>query len=322
MQYGTVSGSEKKISRLVQGCIMLTRSRKEEGFALLDAARQAGITAYDTAHGYGGGEVDRTLGLWMEERGNRAEVVILGKGAHFNQDRNRVTPHDIASDLADSLARLRSDYIDLYLLHRDDPTVPVGPIVEALNEHRAAGRIHAFGGSNWTPERLAEANEYADRGGLVPFVASSPNFSLAEQLAEPWKDCLSIAGPSQAAARAWYAECDMPLFTWSSVGRGFFSGKITRANAEQVRDQFDGSMAKSYYGEANFERLDRAWTLAQEKGLSVPQIALSYVLSYPLNIYALVRSMSSAELAANEQALDNPLTEAEMAWLDLRREEH
>lgn len=321
MQYGTVSGSAKKISRLVQGCIMLTRSRKEEGFALLDATRQAGITAYDTAHGYGGGEVDRTLGLWMEERGNRDEVVIIGKGAHHNQDRNRVTPYDIAADLADSLARLRSDYIDLYLLHRDDPAVPVGPIVEALNEHRAAGRIHAFGGSNWTPERLAEANEYADRRGLVPFAASSPNFSLADQIAEPWKDCLSIAGPGQAAARAWYAERDMPLFTWSSVGRGFFSGKITRANAEQVRDQFDGSMAKSYYGEDNFKRLDRAWALAEEKGRSVPQIALSYVLSYPLNIYALVRSMSGAELAANEQALDDPLTAAEMAWLDLRQEE-
>lgn len=321
MQYGNVSGSEKKISRLVQGCIMLTRSRKEEGFALLDATRQAGITVYDTAHGYGGGEVDRTLGLWMEERGNRDEVVIIGKGAHHSQDRNRVTPYDIASDLADSLARLRSDYIDLYLLHRDDPTVPVGPIVEALNEHRAAGRIHAFGGSNWTPERLAEANEYADRRGLVPFAASSPNFSLADQIAEPWKDCLSIAGPGQAAARAWYAECAMPLFTWSSVGRGFFSGQITRANAEQVRDQFDGSMAKSYYCEANFKRLDRAWALAKEKGLSVPQIALSYVLSYPLNIYALVRSMSGEELAVNGQALDNPLTAAEMEWLDLRREE-
>ena len=321
MQYGTVSGSAKKISRLVQGCIMLTRSRTEEGFALLDATRQASITAYDTAHGYGGGEVDRTLGLWMEERGNRDEVVIIGKGAHHNQDRNRVTPYDIAADLADSLARLRSDYIDLYLLHRDDPAVPVGPIVEALNEHRAAGRIHAFGGSNWTPERLAEANEYADRRGLVPFAASSPNFSLADQIAEPWKDCLSIAGPGQAAARAWYAERDMPLFTWSSVGRGFFSGKITRANAEQVRDQFDGSMAKSYYCEDNFKRLDRAWALAEEKGRSVPQIALSYVLSYPLNIYALVRSMSGEELAANEQALDDPLTAAEMAWLDLRQEE-
>ena len=221
MQYGNLPGIKKNISRIVQGSIMLNRSHKEEGFALLDAAWQAGITAYDSAHGYGGGEVDRMLGLWMEERGNRDEIVIIGKGAHLNQDRNRVTPYDIASDMADSLVRLRSDYIDLYLLHRDDPAVPVGPIVEALNEHHAAGRIHAFGGSNWTPERLAEANEYADQRGLVPFAASSPNFSLADQIAEPWKDCLSIAGPSQAAAREWYAEHDMPLFTWSSVARLF-----------------------------------------------------------------------------------------------------
>ena len=194
MQYGNVQGIKKKISRIVQGSIMLNRSNKEAGFDLLDAAWQAGITTYDSAHGYGGGEVDRMLGLWMEERGNRDEIVIIGKGAHLNQDRNRVTPYDIASDMADSLVRLRSDYIDLYLLHRDDPAVPVGPIVEALNEHHAAGRIHAFGGSNWTPERLAEANEYADKRGLVPFAASSPNFSLADQIAEPWKDCLSIAG--------------------------------------------------------------------------------------------------------------------------------
>ena len=259
MEYSSVTGIEKKISRLVQGCIMLTRQKQEEGFALLDAARTAGITAYDTGHIYGGGDCDRMLGLWMEARGNRDEAVIIGKGAHLNQDRNRVTPYDIASDMADSLVRLRSDYIDLYLLHRDDPTVPVGPIIEALNEHRAAGRIHAFGGSNWTPERLAEANEYADKHHLVPFAVSSPNFSLAEQHEEPWKDCLSISGPSQQSARQWYGEQNMPLFTWSSVARGFFSGKITRANAREVRDQFDGSMPKSYYYEDNFKRLDRAW---------------------------------------------------------------
>ena len=64
---------------------MLNRSNKEEGFALLDAAWQAGITTYDSAHGYGGGEVDRMLGLWMEGRGNRDEIVIIGKGAHLNR---------------------------------------------------------------------------------------------------------------------------------------------------------------------------------------------------------------------------------------------
>ena len=82
--------------------------------------------------------------------GDRDQIVILTKGAHFNQDRNRVTPFDITSDLFDSLVRLRTDSIDLYLLHRDDPTVPVGPIVEVLNEHKEAGRICAIGGSNWT----------------------------------------------------------------------------------------------------------------------------------------------------------------------------
>ena len=158
MEYGTVAGIDKKISRLVQGCIMLNRKNLDAGYALLYAAFAAGITAYDSAHLYGGGEVDRVLGMWMEKSGNREEVVIIGKGAHLNQDRNRVTPYDIASDMADSLVRLRTDYIDLYLLHRDDPTQDVGPIVEALNEHHAAGRIRVFGGSNWTPKRLEEAN--------------------------------------------------------------------------------------------------------------------------------------------------------------------
>ena len=156
----------------------------------------------------------------------------------------------------------------------------------------------------------------------MPFAVSSPNFSLAEQHEEPWKDCLSISGPSQQSARQWYGEQNMPLFTWSSVARGFFSGKITRANAREVRDQFDGSMPKSYYYEDNFKRLDRARELAGEKGFSVPQIALAYVLSYPLNIHALVGAMNGDEIASNLQALDNPLSEAEMAWLDLRSEEH
>jgi len=318
MEYGSIEGVNKKISRLVQGCIMLHSNKLEESFALLDTAYAAGITAYDSAHLYAGGEVDRVLGLWMEERGNREEIVLIGKGAHLNQDRNRVTPYDIASDMADSLVRLRSDYIDIYLLHRDDPTKPVGPIVDALNEHHAAGRIRIFGGSNWSPERLEEANEYADKNGLVPFAVSSPNFSLAEQMEEPWTDCLSISGASQEAARRWYVSKSMPLFTWSSVARGFFSGKITSSNAEEVRDQFDGSMPKSYYYPDNFKRLDRAWELAEDKGLTVPQIALSYVLSFPLDIYALVGSANSEEIASNLQALQSRLTEEEMAWLDLR----
>jgi len=218
MRYGEVQGIGKPVSRLVQGTIMLSEADLAGSFALLDAVWAAGGTAFDTAHSYGAGEKERILGRWIAERGIRERVVILDKGAHPEAGRDRrVTPEDITADLFESLERLGTDYIDLYVLHRDDPEVPVGPLVEILSEHCRAGRIHAFGGSNWAYERVREANEYAAAHGLVPFAVSSPNFSLAEQVRPPWKGCLSVSGRQGAAARRWYREQGMPLFTWSSL---------------------------------------------------------------------------------------------------------
>src|SRR3712207_5854018 len=148
MQYGAIPGIDKPVSRLVQGTVMISSSDVERSFALLDAIFDLGCTAFDTAHVYGTGDNERTVGRWVRERGIRDQVVIIGKGAHHNADRRRVTPFDITSDIYDSLARFKFDYIDLYILHRDDPSQPVGPIVETLNEHLRAGRIHAIGGSN------------------------------------------------------------------------------------------------------------------------------------------------------------------------------
>jgi aryl-alcohol dehydrogenase-like predicted oxidoreductase len=213
MRYGHLPGIDKPISRLVQGTVMVNSREMEKSFALLDEVFALGCNTFDTAHVYGQGDNERTVGRWVRERGVRDQVVIIGKGAHHNPDRKRVTPFDITADIHDSLACFQFDHIDLYLLHRDDPDVPVGPIVEVLNEHRAADRIHAFGGSNWTHERIQQAHEYAAAHGLVPFVASSPNFSLAEQVKEPWPDCVSIGGSKGRAAREWYAAEQMALFT-------------------------------------------------------------------------------------------------------------
>ena len=109
MQYGNIPGLDKPVSRLVQGTIMVTTDRLEEGFAVLDAAREVGINTFDTAHVYHAGRNERAFGLWVEARGLREKVVILAKGAHHNQDRKRVTPFDISADLHDSLTRLRTD---------------------------------------------------------------------------------------------------------------------------------------------------------------------------------------------------------------------
>ena len=316
MRYGHIPGLDKPVARLVQGTVMLSTSRLEESFQLLDAVFAQGGTTFDAAHGYGQGDCERALGQWIEARGVREQVVILTKGAHHNQDRRRVTPFDITADLHDSLARLRTDHVDLYVLHRDDPGVPVGPIVEILNEHHAAGRMRAFGGSNWSHARIQAANEYAAAHGLRPFAISSPHFSLAIQVKEPWENCVSLTGPAQAAARAYYQAQQMPLFTWSSLAGGFFSGRFRRDNLDSFTTYLDKLCVQSYGYEENFQRLERTQQLAGHLGCSVAQVALSYVLSQPWDIYTLVGCANGQEFADNVAALAQPLSPALLHWLE------
>lgn len=316
MQYGTIPGIAKPIARLVQGSTMLTEAERARSFALLDAVLEQGGNAFDTAHVYGSGVAERVLGAWMHERGVRERVVIIGKGAHPMQGRQRVTPADITSDLHESLARLRTDYIDLYLLHRDDPAMPVEPIVDVLNEHLRAGKILAFGGSNWHHTRLQQANDYAAAAGLAPFVASSPNLSLAVQIQPPWEGCLSLSGPAGREARDWYAAHAMPIFSWSSLAGGFFSGRFRPDNLAEFTSYLDKLCVECYCEPANFARLERAAQLGAERGLTPAQVALAYVLSQPLAIYALAGSASPAELQANAAAADTRLGPAELAWLE------
>ena len=176
MKFGTLPNIDKPISRLVQGTVMCTT--EEQGYVneLLDAVLASGINTFDTAHVYGMGESEKSVGAWINARGNREDVVLLGKGAHPYDGRNRVTPEDIRADIAESLERFQTDYIDLYMLHRDDVTVPVEGLIDVLNEQIDKGVIRAIGGSNWTTARLAEANSYAAAQGLQPFHVSSPNF--------------------------------------------------------------------------------------------------------------------------------------------------
>ena len=318
MQYGAIRGVDKPVSRLVLGTMIVTSQEMERSFALLDAAFEHGCTALDTAHVYAGGNSERGIGQWMQERGNRHEVVIISKGCHHNRDRKRVTPFDLASDLHDSLARLQTDYIDVYMLHRDDPDVPIGAIVEALNEHHRAGRIRAFGGSNWTHGRIAEANAYAEANGLIPFTASSPNYGLAEQVLDPWgPGCVTISGPANAEAREWYASSGMPVLAYSSLARGLFSGRVTPENYAEEKTKLDQACRTAYCHAVNVERLGRALMLSKKKGINVPQIVLAYLLGDAVSVFPIVGAATGDEFAENLGAFDVRLTPEERAWLNL-----
>jgi len=321
MQYGHVPGIIKPISRLVQGTAnaAFTPDNPDQAFALLDLAFEHGINTFDSAYVYGE-KLETCLGNWIRERGVRDKVVILAKGAHPSEGRNKVTPEDIDLEMGESMKRMGVDYLDLYVLHRDDPAVPVGPIVEALTKHQKAGRIGAFGGSNWTHARLQEANEYASVHGLTPFAVSSPNYSLAEQYEEPWSNCVSIGGPKGEEARAWYAQNDVALFPWSSVAGGFFSDLFHRDNLDTFPpdEYWSGLVLRCYCGETNFQRLDRARDLGMSKGLSPNQIALAFLLNQPVNMFPLVSSTTRGQFVENAAAVEVKLTPSELAYLDLK----
>ena len=334
MQYGTIAGVERPVSRIVFGTatpILFSAFRSVYGeapdfpqrlsaaFDLLDTMYALGVNTFDCADHYG----EEPLGEWLEARGLHDKCVILTKGAHHNLWRKRVTDFDILYDCHNSLAKLRTCHIPLYLLHRDDPQVAVGPIVETLNRLHAEGKIGAFGASNWTVRRMMEANEYAYKHGLVPFTVASPNFGLANQLDDPWGGgCVTISGPQNREARAWYRDNRVPILAYSVLGRGFFSGAFRHDEPEKAKQLLDEAARKGYDYPENYERLRRCEILAQEKGVSVSQIAMAWIFNQPgLEVYALSGATSKAHMQANIQAADIRLTPQQCAWLDLEGEE-
>lgn len=323
MRYGEIAGIKKPVARIIQGSTMIGSDLNDaESFALLDQVLEADCNTLDTAHVYSGGNSERIIGKWLQSRGLRDKMVIITKGGAHSDDRRRMTPFDITADLFDSLARLKTDHIDLYLLHRDDPNLPVEPILNALNEHLQAGRIHRFGASNWSHERIEAANAYAKANGLQSFVASSPQYSLAESHTEPWPLCLSISGAEGNEARGWYAKNNMAVMAWSPLASGFFSGKFRRDNLNQFGErEWDEVVVRTYAKEANFQRLDRAETLAKEKGVTAAQIALAFVMNQPMNMYAVVGPHGVQKFKENVTAAELKLTPQEMDWLDLKTDQ-
>ncbi len=308
MNYEQIAGLTLPMSRLVMGAGLSMNGDVALRHAAFDQFLAFGGNAFDTAHIYGNGDAERALGAWLGLRDNRRRVLLIGKGAHPDEHwQARINPLSIAMDLEESLERLRTAYIDLYLLHRDDPAVPVGEIVTCLNEHQRAGRIRAFGGSNWTPERIDAVNNYALEHNMAPFVASSPQFSLAAVNEFLFPGCLAVS----TADRDWYVQRQFPLLAWSSQAQGFFSGRYS------PNDRSNEKMARVWYSAENFTRLDRAGALGRERGVTANTIALAYVLCQPFPTFAIIGPRSVDQLTASMAALEIQLTPDEVRWLNL-----
>lgn len=294
-----VPGTSHSVSKLILGTVPIHIDRYEHAAGLLDAFWELGGNAFDLAHIYHGGGGHRALSQWLKERGLRDQAVLYDKGCH-PYGMPRVTPEFIEADMREDLERLDLPHVEFWAFHRDDRNVPVGPLVDKLNELKKRGWVDHWGGSNWHVDRIKEFNAYAAETGQQGFTVNNPNLSLATVNEPMWADCHTI--PSDE--RAWHTETQFPLFSWSAGGGGWFayvdSDDVTRV----------------YANEENRKRRQRAEELGKKFGATANQVALAWTLAQPYPVWALVGPANVDQLKANAEATQIQLTPDDVRWLE------
>lgn len=283
--------------------------------AILDAFFELGGNFIDTAHSYGDWMPDapraaseHCLGRLLRGR-PRDSYVLATKGCEFDYRAGfapRVTPALLAQDLAGSLAALDTDYIDLYWLHRDDPAQPVVALLDALIEQQEAGRIRYFGCSNWSPERIEEAQAYARALGHPGFAAVQPMWGLAE----PDRAALQQYSPGgyyEDGYRDLHA-AGLTMIPYSGQSRGYFS-KLA-AGAELAAD-----IAALFDTPQNRRKLPVIGTIAAHHQTGVSEVVLAYLLSQPLPTIPIIGCSRPAQLRQSARACAVRLDAAELAAL-------
>ena len=301
----TLDGVGKPMSKLIIGCD--NRNTLAEGSIIWDAWTEAGGNAFDTGFVYGGGLHETVLGQWIAKRGVADDVVVIAKGAHTPY----CVPDAIGVQLDISLGRLGLPRVPIYIMHRDNPAVPVGEFVDALNALHNAGKIGIFGGSNWTPERMAAANAYAAANGLQPMRILNNNLSLAVMEKPVWNGCVTSNTP---AMLDFLTQTQTIHMSWSSQARGYFLPQALRDRLPE-----DTRPETCFGSDANAERRARAETLAAERGVSAHNIATAWVLAQPFPSLALIGPRSPGEIVSTLPGLGLDLTPAEVDWLNLSR---
>ena len=289
----------------------------DASYALLDAYVENGGNFIDTAKVYADwldGErsvSEKTIGKWMKERKNRDKIVLATKGAHPNlpgPSGPRLGCAEIESDLKASLTNLQTDCIDLYWLHRDDPNRPVEYIVEALNDQVAAGRIRYFAFSNWRAPRIRAANEYAARNGIAACVASQAQWSLAVADTSAAGDPTLVVMDDDLIEL--HRATGLAAIPYSATANGLFQ-KLAQDKFNTL-DAFHQGM---YRDPENRQRLGKMRQVMERTGLSMIQVVLGYLLSYPFVTVPIIGPRLIEQLTDSLTAVDTRLEESDVQFL-------
>ena len=319
MKYDKIEGLNKDISKLIMGNDNQTYF--DEAAKLWDHWIEVGGNAFDTAHIYGGGSMEKLLGEWHRKRNNLKDLVIVAKGAHTpNCD-----PKSISSQLTESLDRLQTETADIYIMHRDNTDIPVDEFIDVLNEEKSKGRINIFGGSNWTLERFKEANSWADSHNKNKLSILNNNLALSKMINPLWAGCISS---NDDDILNYLQENQVAHLSWSSQGRGYFlPDEITQKIEDKITSdesswrkpgEHSSGPLSCYDSEDNRERKKRVFELSSKMGVDSQNIAGAWPIHLKFPSFALIGPRTIDELVSSLKNLEVDLSDDQVNWLNLK----
>ena len=308
MRYRRLGSSDLEVSEISLGSWLTFAGGVgfEQTRACTDAAFEAGINFFDTANVYGRGAAETAWGDILSGRPRDSYVLatkVWGQMSDYPGDRGLSAAH-IAKEIDASLRRLQTDHVDLYQAHRFDPDVPIEETIEALQQVVASGKARYLGFSEWTPEQIQAAIDIA---GSDLFVSSQPQYSMI------W----------QAPEAELFPLCDangISQIVWSPLAQGLLTGKY-RPGEEPPADSRAASSAMNFamgrlLADEPLRAVDRLRPVAEQAGLSLPELALAWVLRRPELASAIVGASRPEQVHANAKASGIELSPDTVAAID------
>jgi aryl-alcohol dehydrogenase-like predicted oxidoreductase len=299
-----LGNSELQVSPLAFGGNIFGWTVDEAGsFQLLDAFVESGFNLIDTADVYSkwapgnkGGESETIIGKWLKQSGNRERVILATKvGMEMGPEKKGLSKHHIFRAVEDSLARLQTDYIDLYQAHADDPQTPLEETLEAFTELVRQGKVRVIGASNYTAERLSEALAVSQDHGFARYESLQPLYNLYDR------------AEYEAKLEPLCEEKGLGVIPYFSLASGFLTGKYR--SEEDASKSARGQMVKKYLNERGFRIVSALDQVAKQYRSTSAKVSLAWLIERP-SITAPIASATNLEqlkdlIEATELKLDD-----------------
>ncbi len=317
MQYTRLGRTGLQVSRLCLGTMTFGLQCDEKASdAIMDKAFDGGITFFDTADVYplGGtgetvGRTEEFVGRWL--KGRREKIILatkcFGRSGPARWDQGNSRKH-ILDAVDASLRRLGTDYIDLYQLHGPDPQTPIDETLRALEDVVRSGKVRYVGCSNFMAYQVARAIGRSEAMGVVRFDSVQPRYNLLFREIE--RELLPLCG-----------EEGIGVIPYNPIAGGLLSGKHNRDAGPEEGSRFTlGTAAERYqdryWHEGMFETVEQLRPIAQSAGMSLPQMAVAWVMAHPAVTAPIIGASRPEQLDDTLKAAEAPMDAALKAQLD------